>query len=68
MPKEALVAFEATLKRVQPGAMLGVKAAEKAGDPAQGAEYYEKVVTSRSRRRKTRADVNDARVFLAKKS
>ena len=71
MPKEALVAFEATLK-TEPNrldAYVGAaKAAEKAGDPAKAREYYEKVVTVGSDADKTRADVNDARVFLAKKS
>jgi tetratricopeptide (TPR) repeat protein len=71
MPKEALAAFEATLKK-EPNrldAYVGAaKAAEKAGDPAKAREYYEKVVTVASDADKTRADVNDARVFLAKKS
>jgi Tfp pilus assembly protein PilF len=71
MPKEALVAFEATLKK-EPNrldAYVGAaKAAEKAGDPAKAREYYEKVVAVASDADKTRADVNDARVFLAKKS
>ena len=71
MAKEALAAFEATLKK-EPNrldAYVGAaKAAEKAGDPAKAREYYEKVVTVGSDADKTRADVNDARVFLAKKS
>ena len=71
MAKEALVAFEATLKK-EPNrldAYVGAaKAAEKAGDPAKAREYYEKVVTIASDADKTRTDVNDARVFLAKKS
>ena len=71
MPKEALAAFEATLKK-EPNrldAYVGAaKAAEKAGDPARAREYYGKVVAIASDADKTRADVNDARVFLAKKS
>ncbi|HSS83101.1 MAG TPA: tetratricopeptide repeat protein [Reyranella sp.] len=71
MAKEALAAFEATLKK-EPNrldAYVGAaRAAEKADDPAKAREYYEKVVTVASDADKTRADVNDARVFLAKKS
>ncbi len=71
MAKEALAAFEATLKK-EPNrldAYVGAaKAAEKAGDPAKAREYYGKVVAIASDADKTRADVNDARVFLAKKS
>jgi hypothetical protein len=71
MPKEALAAFEATLKK-EPNrldAYVGAaKAAEKAGDPAKAREYYGKVVAIAADADKARADVNDARVFLAKKS
>jgi tetratricopeptide (TPR) repeat protein len=71
MAKEALVAYEATLKK-EPNrldAYVGAaRAAEKAGDPAKARQYYEKVVAVASDADKTRADVNDARVFLAKKS
>jgi tetratricopeptide (TPR) repeat protein len=71
MPKEALAAFEATLKK-EPNrldAYVGAaRAAEKSGDPAKAREYYEKVVAVASDADKDRADVNDARVFLAKKS
>src|SRR6187551_2070594 len=71
MPNEALAAFEATLKK-EPNrldAYIGAaKAAEKAGDPAKAREYYGKVVAIASDADKTRADVNDARAFLAKKS
>jgi len=71
MAKEALAAFEATLKK-EPNrldAYVGAaKAAEKAGDPAKAREYYGKVVAIASDADKTRADVNDARAFLAKKS
>jgi len=71
MPKEALAAFEATLKK-EPNrldAYVGAaRAAEKTGDPAKAREYYGKVVAIAGDADKTRADVNDARVFLAKKS
>jgi tetratricopeptide (TPR) repeat protein len=71
MPKEALAAFEATLKK-EPNrldAYVGAaRAAEKAGDPTKAREYYSKVVAIAGDADKTRADVNDARVFLAKKS
>jgi predicted Zn-dependent protease len=71
MAKEALAAFEATLKK-EPNrldAYVGAaKAAEKAGDPAKAREYYGKVVAIASDADKARADVNDARAFLAKKS
>jgi hypothetical protein len=71
MAKDALAAFEATLKK-EPNrldAYVGAaRAAEKSGDPAKAREYYGKVVAIASDADKTRADVNDARVFLAKKS
>jgi hypothetical protein len=71
MAKEALAAFEATLKK-EPNrldAYVGAaKAAEKAGDPAKARQYYGKVVAIASDADKARADVNDARAFLAKKS
>jgi hypothetical protein len=71
MAKEALAAYEATLKK-EPNRLAAyvgaAKAAEKAGDPAKAREYYGKVVAIASDADKARADVNDARVFLAKKS
>jgi tetratricopeptide (TPR) repeat protein len=71
MAKEALAAFEATLKK-EPnrlGATVdAARAAEKAGDSAKAREYYEKVVAIAGGADKTRTDVNDARAFLAKKS
>jgi Tfp pilus assembly protein PilF len=71
MPTEALAAFEATLKK-EPNrldAYVGAaKSAEKAGDPARAREYYGKVVDIARDADKTRTDVNDARLFLAKKS
>jgi hypothetical protein len=70
-PAEALVAFEATMKK-EPnrlGAYLGAaKAAEKAGDNAKAQEYYKKVVTIAGDADKSRTDVSDARAFLTKKS
>ena len=71
MAKEALVAYEATLKK-EPNrldAYVGAaRAAEKSGDPAKARAYYEKVVTIASDADQSRTDVSDARVFLAKKS
>jgi hypothetical protein len=71
MAKEALAAFQATLKK-EPnrlGATVdAARAAEKAGDSAKAREYYEKVVAIAGGADKTRTDVNDARAFLAKKS
>ena len=70
MAKEALVAFEATLKK-EPnrlGAYVGAaKAAEKFGDSARAREYFGKVITIADGADKTRTEVNDARVFLAKR-
>jgi tetratricopeptide (TPR) repeat protein len=68
---DALAAFEATLKK-EPnrlGAYAGAaRAAEKSGDHAKARAYYEKVVAIASDADKARADVNDARAFLGKKS
>jgi tetratricopeptide (TPR) repeat protein len=70
MAKEALAAFEATLKK-EPNrleAYVGAaKAAEKSGDTAKAREYFGKVVTIADGADKTRTEVDDARVFLAKK-
>ena len=44
------------------------KAAEKAGDAAKARDYYAKVVAIAGDADKSRTDVNDARMFLAKKS
>ena len=67
MPKEALAAFEATLKK-EPnrlGAYVGAaKAAEKAGDKAKAREYSKKVITIASNADKTRTEVTDARAVL----
>ena len=71
MPKEALAAFEAVLKK-EPnrlGAYVGAAtAAEKSGDQAKAREYYGKVVAIAADADSTRAEVNEARAFLAKKS
>ena len=69
--KEALAAFEATLKK-EPnrlGAYVGAaKAAEKSGESAKAREYYSKVVAIAGDADKTRTEVADARAFLAKQS
>jgi tetratricopeptide (TPR) repeat protein len=68
-PKEALAAFEATLKK-EPNrlnAYLGAAAAaEKAGDKAKAHEYYKKVVAIAADADKTRSDIADARAHLEK--
>ena len=67
--KEALTAFEATLKK-EPnrlGAYLGAaKAAESAGETTKAKAYYSKVVAIADAADKTRTDVADARAFLKK--
>ena len=67
MPKEALAAFEATLKK-EPnrlGAYVGAaQAAEKVGDKAKAREYSKKVITIASKADKTRTEVADARAML----
>src|SRR5438477_1041447 len=69
MPKEALAAFEAVLKK-EPnrlGAYVGAaSAAEKSGDMAKAREYYGKVVAIAGAADKTRTEVADARAFLKK--
>ena len=71
MPREALAAFEATLKK-EPnrlGAYAGAaKAAEKAGENAKAQEYYRKVLTIAGDADKSRVEVGDARAFLMKRS
>jgi tetratricopeptide (TPR) repeat protein len=68
-PKDALVAFEAVLKK-EPnrlGAYAGAgKAAEMSGNVAKAREYYGKVVAIAADADNTRADVSEARAFLAK--
>jgi len=70
MAKEALAAFEATLKK-EPnrlGAFAGAAAAaEKSGDQAKAREYYKKMVAIAGDADKSRTEVADARAFIAKK-
>ena len=67
--KDALVAFEATLKK-EPnrlGAYVGAaKAAEKSGESAKAQEYYSKVVAIADAADNSRTEVADAHAFLAK--
>jgi hypothetical protein len=67
---DALVAFEATLKK-EPnrlGAYAGAaKAAEKSGESAKAHEYYNKVVAIADAADNTRTEVTDARAFLTKR-
>jgi hypothetical protein len=67
MPKEALVAFEATLKK-EPnrlGAFAGaMRAAAKAGDTAKALEYSRKIVAMAGGADKSRIEVADARAAL----
>ena len=67
--KEAITAFEATLKK-EPnrlGAYVGAAiAAEKSGDNAKAREYYKKVVEIADAADDGRTDVADARAFLQK--
>jgi len=68
--KEALTAFEATLKK-EPnrlGAYVGAAmAAEKSGESARAHEYYSKVVAIADTADNTRTEVTDARAFLTKR-
>jgi hypothetical protein len=65
--KEALAAFEATLKK-EPnrlGAYVGAaKAAESAGDKARARDYYEKIVAIADDADTSRTEVADARAYL----
>jgi tetratricopeptide (TPR) repeat protein len=67
--KEALTAFEATLKK-EPnrlGAYVGAAmAAEKSGDNAKAREHYKKVVEIADAADKARTDVAGAQAFLQK--
>jgi hypothetical protein len=69
MAKEALAAFEATLKK-EPnrlGAYAGAAvAAEKSGDLTKAREYYGKVAAIADGADKDRTEVTDAQVFLQK--
>jgi len=66
--KDALTAFEATLKK-EPnrlGAYFGAaKAAAKLGDSARAREYYGKIVEQAGSEGSSRVEVADARKFLA---
>jgi hypothetical protein len=68
--REALAAFEATIKK-EPnrlGAYVGAaKAAEKSGESAKAQEYYGKVVAIADAADNTRTEVADARAFLTKR-
>jgi tetratricopeptide (TPR) repeat protein len=70
MAKEALAAFEATLKK-EPhrlGASLGAaKAAEKVGDTAKAREHYTAAVALTENADPVRPQIAEARAFLAKK-
>ena len=67
--KEALAAFEATLKK-EPNrlnAYLGAAtAAEKAGDKAKAQDYYKKVIVIAADADQTRTEIADARAHLEK--
>jgi Tetratricopeptide repeat len=67
--KEALAAFEATLKK-EPnrlGAYVGAAtAAEKSGDKAKARDYYEKIVAIADGADNSRTEVADARAYLRK--
>jgi len=66
-PKEALAAFEATLKK-EPNrlsAYVGAaRAAAQLDDKPRARAYYEKVVAIAGEADEARADVADARAFL----
>jgi hypothetical protein len=70
MAKEALAAFEATLKK-EPNRLAAyvgaAKAAERSGDGAKAREYYEKVVAIADSADNTRTEVADARAFLKRR-
>jgi hypothetical protein len=70
LPKEALAAFEAVLKK-EPnrlGAYAGAAtAAAKSGEKAKAQEYYKKVVAIAANADDTRTEVADARAFLKKR-
>jgi hypothetical protein len=71
MAKEALAAFEATLKK-EPNrleAYVGAaQAAQKSGDLGKARDYYGKVVAIGGDADKARTEIGDARAFLEKKS
>ena len=69
MAKDALAAFEATLKK-EPnrlGAMIGAaKSAEQAGDTAKARQYYAKVAELAADADAGPLEAKEARAFLAK--
>jgi tetratricopeptide (TPR) repeat protein len=69
MAREALAAFEATLKK-EPnrlGATIGAaKAADKAGDAAKARDYYAKVVALAENADPVRSEIAEARGYIAK--
>ena len=69
MAKEALAAFEATMKK-EPNrfnAIAGAaKAAERLGDQAKAKDYYQKLTTLAGNANTVRPDLAAARAFLAK--
>jgi tetratricopeptide (TPR) repeat protein len=69
MPKDALAAFEATLKK-EPrrlGATLGAaKAAEQAGDAAKARQHYSEAVTLAESADPVRPEIAAARAFMTK--
>ena len=69
MPKEALTAYEATLKK-EPnrlGATLGAgTSAEKSGDPVKARQYYAAAVALADNADPIRPQIAKARGFLAK--
>ena len=68
--KEALAAFEATIKK-EPnrlGAYVGAaKAAEKSGESAKAQQYYSKVVAIADAADNSRVEVAEAHTFLTKR-
>jgi Tfp pilus assembly protein PilF len=69
MPREALAAFEDTLRK-EPnrfGAAIGAaQAAEKAGDASKARQHYAKVVEMAGSGDSSRLDLAAARTFMAK--
>jgi tetratricopeptide (TPR) repeat protein len=69
MAKEALAAFEGTLRK-EPnrlGATIGAaKAAEKAGDSDKAKQHYAKVISLTEGAETSRKEIADARAYVAK--
>ena len=67
--REALIAFEATLKK-EPNRLAAyvgaATSAEKAGDKAKAREYYEKIVAIADGADNSRTEIADARAYLKK--